>query len=177
MEIIKELTTTLKRGAENNRFSPRLFWMWLWNEEAKRWKEECRSYLNLNDEPLEKRTGLGFGLGSSKSLKKAWCSTHIFQKDLQKSRLAIRNSKVSWNELWKLRWHLWCKQTSNICYKDPLIKHALCYRKKSFSQLIVFSGLTGPLPHLRHYWSVLEYQNYYSNFLLLIIMTEIKQWS
>lgn len=34
-------------------------------------EEECRSYLNLNDEPLEKRTGLGFGLGSSKSLKKA----------------------------------------------------------------------------------------------------------
>lgn len=34
-------------------------------------KKNCRSYLNLNDEPLEKRTGLGFGLGSSKSLKKA----------------------------------------------------------------------------------------------------------
>lgn len=57
------------------------------------------SYLNRKDEPLVKRTGLGFGLGSSKSLKKAWCSTQIFQKALQKSRLAIRNSSVSWKEL------------------------------------------------------------------------------
>lgn len=56
-------------------------------------------YLNRKDDPRLKRTGFGFGLGSSKSLKKAWCSTHIFQKDLQKSRPAIRNSKVSWYEL------------------------------------------------------------------------------
>lgn len=108
------------------------------------WKDECRSYLNLNDEPLEKRTGLGFGLGSSKSLKKAWCSTQIFQKDLQKSRLAIRNSRVSWNELWKLRYHLQCKQTSNICYRDALAKQVLCYngkkKKKSFSQIICFQA-------------------------------------
>lgn len=85
------------------------------------WKEERRSHLNLNDEPLEKRTGLGFGLGSSNSLKKAWCSTQIFQKDLQKSRLAIRNSRVSWNELWKLREHLQYEQASKTRYRDTLL--------------------------------------------------------
>lgn len=64
-------------------------------------------YLNRNDDPRLKRTGFGFGLGSSKSLKNAWCSTQIFQKDLQKSRLAMRNSKVSWYELWKEKTPLW----------------------------------------------------------------------
>lgn len=64
-------------------------------------------YLNRNDDPRLKRTGLGLGLGSSKSLKKAWCSTQIFQKDLQKSRLAIRNSKVSWYELYKEKRAWW----------------------------------------------------------------------
>ena len=47
-----------------------------------------------------KRTGLGLGLGSSKSRKKAWYSTQIFQNTLQQSRLPMRNSRVSWYELW-----------------------------------------------------------------------------
>lgn len=89
------------------------------------WKEESRSHLNLNDEPLEKRTGLGFGLGSSNSLKKAWCSTQIFQKDLQKSRLAIRNSRVSWNELWKLREHLQYEQASKTRYRDAILQKGI----------------------------------------------------
>ena len=38
---------------------------------------------------------LGFDLGSSESLKKAWYSTQVFQKALQASRLAMVNSKVS----------------------------------------------------------------------------------
>lgn len=57
-------------------------------------------YLNLKEEPRVKSTGLGLGLGSSKRRKKAWYSTQIFQKTLQQSLLAIRNSKVSWYELW-----------------------------------------------------------------------------
>lgn len=34
-------------------------------------RSEANPYLNLNDDPRLKRTGFGFGLGSSKSLKKA----------------------------------------------------------------------------------------------------------
>lgn len=52
-------------------------------------------YLNLKEEPRVKSTGLGLGLGSSKRRKKAWYSTQIFQKTLQQSLLAIRNSRVS----------------------------------------------------------------------------------
>jgi len=48
-----------------------------------------------------KRMGLGLALGSSKSRKKAWYSTQIFQKTLQQSRLAMANSSVSW---WALCW-------------------------------------------------------------------------
>lgn len=44
---------------------------------------------------------MGFGLGSSKSLKKAWYSTQIFQKTLQQSLLAMANSSVSW---WAFCW-------------------------------------------------------------------------
>lgn len=47
------------------------------------------------------RMGLGLGLGSSKSLKKAWYSTQIFQKTLQQSLLAMVNSSVSW---WAFCW-------------------------------------------------------------------------
>lgn len=44
-------------------------------------------------------TGFGLGLGSSNSRKNAWYSTQIFQKILQQSRLAIMNSRVSWQLL------------------------------------------------------------------------------
>lgn len=37
-------------------------------------------------------------LGSSGSLKKAWYSTQVFQKDLHTSRLAMENSSVSLQE-------------------------------------------------------------------------------
>ncbi|TNN56461.1 hypothetical protein EYF80_033331 [Liparis tanakae] len=59
------------------------------------------SYLNRKEEPLVKRMGLGLALGSSKSRKKAWYSTQIFQNTLQQSRLAMANSSVSW---WALCW-------------------------------------------------------------------------
>lgn len=41
------------------------------------------------------RRALGFDLGSSDSRKKAWYSTHVFQKALQASLLAMVNSNVS----------------------------------------------------------------------------------
>lgn len=66
-------------------------------------------YLNLKEEPRVKSTGLGLGLGSSKRRKKAWYSTQIFQKTLQQSLLAIRNSRVSWYEL--------CGAQKNITYQ------------------------------------------------------------
>lgn len=53
-------------------------------------------HLNRKEDPLVNRMGLGLGLGSSKSLKKAWYSTQIFQKTLQQSLLAMVNSSVSW---------------------------------------------------------------------------------
>ena len=58
-------------------------------------KQQEHTNLNLKDDPRLKRTGLGLGLGSSKSLKNAWYSTQIFQKTLQQSLLAITNSRVS----------------------------------------------------------------------------------
>lgn len=62
----------------------------------KRGADEDVSHLNLKEEPLVKRMGLGLGLGSSNSRKKAWYSTQIFQNTLQQSRLAMANSSVSW---------------------------------------------------------------------------------
>lgn len=58
-------------------------------------------HLNRKEDPLVNRMGLGLGLGSSKSLKKAWYSTQIFQKTLQQSLLAMVNSSVSW---WAFCW-------------------------------------------------------------------------
>lgn len=56
-------------------------------------------YLNLKEEPLVNKTGLGLGLGSSNRRKKAWYSTQIFQNTLQQSLLPIMNSRVSWQLL------------------------------------------------------------------------------
>ena len=57
-------------------------------------------YLYLKLEPLQDSSVLWIAFGSSASLKKAWYSTHIFQNDLQTSRLAMENSSVSLQEGW-----------------------------------------------------------------------------
>lgn len=55
-------------------------------------------YLYLKLEPLLKSSVFCMDLGSSGSLKKAWYSTQVFQKDLHTSRLAMENSSVSLQE-------------------------------------------------------------------------------
>lgn len=57
-------------------------------------------YLYLKLEPLQDSNVLWIAAGSSDSLKKAWYSTHIFQKDLHTSRLAMQNSSVSLQDGW-----------------------------------------------------------------------------
>lgn len=57
-----------------------------------------RVYLYLKLEPLLKSSAFCMDLGSSGSLKKAWYSTQFFQKDLDTSRLAMENSRVSLQE-------------------------------------------------------------------------------
>lgn len=55
-------------------------------------------HLYLKLEPLLKSSVFCMDLGSSGSLKKAWYSTQVFQKDLHTSRLAMENSSVSLQE-------------------------------------------------------------------------------
>lgn len=55
-------------------------------------------YLYRKLEPLLKSSVFCVDLGSSGSLKKAWYSTQVFQKDLHTSRLAMENSSVSLQE-------------------------------------------------------------------------------
>lgn len=57
-------------------------------------------YLYLKLEPLLNSNAFCIVLGSSGSLKKAWYSTLVFQKDLHTSRLAMENSRVSLHEGW-----------------------------------------------------------------------------
>lgn len=57
-------------------------------------------YLYLKLEPLLNSSVLCIVFGSSASLKKAWYSTQVFQKDLHTSRLAMENSRVSLHEGW-----------------------------------------------------------------------------
>lgn len=53
-------------------------------------------YLYLKEEPLVKRIALVLGSGWSNNRKNEWYSTQIFQNILHWSRLAIKNSSVSW---------------------------------------------------------------------------------
>lgn len=57
-------------------------------------------YLYLKLEPLLNSNAFCIVLGSSGSLKKAWYSTQVFQKDLHTSRLAMENSRVSLHKGW-----------------------------------------------------------------------------
>lgn len=57
-------------------------------------------YLYLKLEPLHDSSVLFIAFGSSANLKKAWYSTHIFQKDLHTSRLAMESSRVSLHDGW-----------------------------------------------------------------------------
>lgn len=57
-------------------------------------------YLYLKLEPLLNSSLLCIVFGSSASLKKAWYSTQVFQKDLHTSRLAMENSSVSLHNSW-----------------------------------------------------------------------------
>lgn len=54
------------------------------------------AHLYLKEEPRLKKTAFALGLGWSRSLKKVWYSTQIFQKLLHSSLLPNRNSSVSW---------------------------------------------------------------------------------
>ena len=58
-------------------------------------------HLYLKEEPLLKRAPLALGFGWSESLKKAWYSTHVFQKFLHASLLPSTNSRVSWYGPWE----------------------------------------------------------------------------
>lgn len=72
------------------------------------WQNKFHSVSNLYRklEPLLHRNALGFDFGSSERRKKAWYSTHIFQKALHASRLAMVNSRVSLHKAWgeEARW-------------------------------------------------------------------------
>lgn len=57
-------------------------------------------YLYLKLEPFVNNSAFCIALGSSGSLKKAWYSTQVFQKDLHTSRLAMENSRVSLHKGW-----------------------------------------------------------------------------
>lgn len=83
-----------------------------------------------------KRMGLGFGLGSSKSLKKAWYSTQIFQKTLQQSLLAMANSSVSW---WAFCWE---DTATNISTESRKRKGEARQRKETSHELTVGSALS-----------------------------------
>lgn len=50
---------------------------------------------NLKEEPLEKNLGSFFGTSTAEQRKKAWCSTHFFQKLLHSFRVSKENSMVS----------------------------------------------------------------------------------